>query len=127
MSSINQYLLTFFILLAGSIVIGASYYKFVVLRDFETVFYTDCDEGETGCFINNDDCVSGESELDCAHKYKAYVVKQSDIDSVCTSDDGECLLEICSVKNACEVINCKSSNASVYGITDECNETKQRI
>jgi hypothetical protein len=103
--------------------IAASYYKYVVLRDFESVFYVPCEEGEEGCFISLYDCEEGDDVADCAYVYKALIVNQGLLDDACVPDDGECLAAICSDSpEQCQTVSCNDPTASHYQLYDECAE-----
>lgn len=114
------YTLIFLTLLCTAI--GASYYKYVVLRDFESIFYIPCEEGEENCFINTADCAEGADIAECSFVYKVIVINQSILDDTCKPDDGECLNEIC-LKSAeqCTTIRCTAPKASHYQLLDECS------
>jgi len=54
-----------FVLALLVISVAASYYKFVVLGAYETLFYVECGEGEEGCFSTLAYCEEGQSEEEC--------------------------------------------------------------
>ncbi len=112
-------LVAFLLLLTVSI--AASYYKYVVLGAYETLFYVECGEGEEGCFSTLAYCEEGQSEEDCAYIYKVYVVEQNTLDSMCQVDEGECLEQICSEAGPCKTLYCTDQTAANYGIFDECS------
>ncbi len=112
--------LTFFAVLLV-VPISASYYKYVVLGAYETLFYIECSEDEEGCFSTLAYCEEGQSEEECSYIYKVYVVEQNTIDSMCQVDEGECLEQICSDGESCKTLYCTDSSASKYGILDECS------
>ena len=113
------YTLIFLALLCTAI--GASYYKYVVLRDFESVFYIPCQEGEKDCFSNTYDCKEGDDTASCAFVYKAVIVNQSILDTACKSDNGECLTEICTNSpDQCKTIMCTDPQKNHYQLSDEC-------
>ena len=104
------------------VAIAASYYKYVVLRDFESVFYIPCEEEEEGCFVNTYDCEEGMDLADCGYIYKALIVNQGLLDASCTPDDGECLAEVCTnAPDQCKTVYCEDTAASHYQLSDECS------
>lgn len=100
--------------------LGASFYKYVVLSDYESLFYIACEEGESDCFYTLAYCEADMDPEECAYTYKVYAVKQNTLDNNCEVDEGECLEEICSDADQCKIIYCTSPNALNYELFDEC-------
>ena len=101
---------------------SASFYRYVVLGDFESVFYISCDENYSACFKNTNACTENDPESECAYYYKAYVINQGHLDTECTSDDGDCLKTFCEKSNSCSEVTCDSNEAAYYNLTDNCVE-----
>lgn len=113
---------TIVLLLVALIVVAvsASYYKYVVLADFTTIFYSECDPTSEICFISTYSCEE-EQTPECLYHYKIYAVNQNKIDDICDIDDGSCLEEFCST-GECTTLYCGDPEAANYTLQDECSE-----
>ena len=122
MKFVNNNISILFLLVLLVLTVSTSYYKFIVLGDFNSLFYVTCTGDTTECYVNTDSCAEGDDISECGYYYEAYVINQGEIDNVCTPDDGSCVKSFCSNSGLCTIVVCDSDKSSYYGLTDSCSE-----
>ena len=97
----------------------SGFYKYYILKDFNSVFLVECKESDTNFFQNFDACENEQSLGDCVFSYKAYKINQGSLIS-CTPDDGSCVIDVCTTTKKCKIIDCLSAIADDLELYDEC-------
>ena len=120
MSFLRKHLYALILVTLISVSFSASYYKYVILADFETIFYTECDPDTESCFVSDDSCTGDEPGENCVEYFKAVIVDQGEIDSMCTDWDTGCLQSFCTSAH-CKTITCEDSRAEYYKISNACS------
>jgi len=115
-------LLLIFITALVTLTVAASFYKYVIKADFNSLFFLDCNPEQETCFLDDSSCDLNQYKTDCVAYYKVVAVAQGIIDTVCVeNDDGTCIETFCSNENACKNIQCGSFLSNRYKLTDQCS------
>lgn len=101
-----------------TIFISASFFRFVVLKDYHVTYEVECDPTEKSCFI-------GCTDDNCAEEYLYYVVDKyaHDVVGECGNSVKDCeLAKTCQADNIfCEITYCDQSDTENNCSTEHLN------
>lgn len=110
----KRYFLTITLLPLLVLALSASYYRFVVLKDYMVTYEAECDPYTEQCFIYCED-----EECEEIFYYKYLTRQASEIYLQCGSDITECeAATSCSEEIACEVTYCEDDPENCEDLDD---------